>query len=135
MYGICGVYRFGGPEPDDKAVVSRMCARLRNRGPDDQGVASTGSVTLGNRRLAILDLTSAGHQPMTTRDGRFTVTFNGEIYNHRDLAKEMNLAPGELRSIRAIGVMIASNFPIMGSISIQCRSRGPSAVVPEDRSR
>ena len=71
---------------------------LERRGPDDSGVEAHGRVTLGNRRLAILDLTAAGHQPMWSADGRFVITFNGEIYNYQDVRDELGLAPSELRS-------------------------------------
>ncbi len=69
-----------------------MCAEIVRRGPDDQGVVRDGRATLGNRRLAILDLSAAGHQPMRGPNGRFVITFNGEIYNYRDLAAELGSA-------------------------------------------
>jgi asparagine synthase (glutamine-hydrolysing) len=95
--GIAGVFRFDGSGADAETVEA-MLARLERRGPDDHGVAQDGPLTLGHRRLAILDLTSAGHQPMASASGRTVVSFNGEIYNFADLRRELGLAPGDLRS-------------------------------------
>ncbi len=75
-----------------------MCAEIVRRGPDDSGVVREGRATFGNRRLAILDLSSAGHQPMRSVSERLLITFNGEIYNYRDLAAEMGLRERDLRS-------------------------------------
>src|SRR5262249_19918783 len=95
--GIAGIYRFGR-EHDDSAAVHAMLSHLTRRGPDDEGIERTGSVTIGHRRLAILDQTSAGHQPMRSASGRCLVTFNGEIYNHRDLRTELGVEEAALRS-------------------------------------
>lgn len=73
----------------DKSLVERMNARTRHRGPDDTGVYVDDHVTLGNNRLAIIDVSDAGHQPMTTEDGRYTIAFNGEIYNFKELRAEL----------------------------------------------
>jgi asparagine synthase (glutamine-hydrolysing) len=89
MCGICG--SFG-----DAAGVRQeaMSEALSHRGPDDQGtfrqdLAHGRSVYLANRRLAILDPSPTGHQPMTTDDGRLTIAFNGEVYNFREIAKDL----------------------------------------------
>jgi asparagine synthase (glutamine-hydrolysing) len=66
-----------------------MTTVLRHRGPDDEGVWIDGGVGLGNRRLAIRDLSQAGHQPMLSVDGRFALTYNGEIYNNGQLRREL----------------------------------------------
>jgi asparagine synthase (glutamine-hydrolysing) len=60
-------------------------SRLQRRGPDDSGLWANGVVRLGHRRLAVVDLSPTGHQPMVSADGRFVIVFNGEIYNHSDL--------------------------------------------------
>jgi asparagine synthase (glutamine-hydrolysing) len=66
-----------------------MGAALAHRGPDDQGIAVEGQVGLVNRRLAIVDPTPAGHQPMSTHDGRWRLTYNGEVFNHLELRREL----------------------------------------------
>jgi len=84
MCGIAGLVTRGRL---DEHSVRRMVGPIAHRGPDDEGVwvdASAG-IGLGNRRLAIIDLSPAGHQPMHSSNGRFVLTFNGEIYNHPEL--------------------------------------------------
>src|SRR5436190_17487692 len=74
------------------AAVQVMSDAIRHRGPDDSGlwVDETTGVALGFCRLAILDLSEAGHQPQASHSGRFVVVFNGEIYNHADLRRELS---------------------------------------------
>jgi asparagine synthase (glutamine-hydrolysing) len=93
MCGIGGVYDYGyasRPEinPD---LLTRMSDAIVHRGPDDAGyhISRNGACGLTFRRLAIVDLSPAGHQPMTTLDSRYTLVFNGEIYNHLDIRKEL----------------------------------------------
>ena len=71
---------------------------LAHRGPDDAGLFVDPPVVLGNRRLSILDLSSAGHQPMASEDGRFWITYNGEIYNYKELAQELRALRHRFRS-------------------------------------
>jgi asparagine synthase (glutamine-hydrolysing) len=97
MCGIAGSYRYRGRR-DDSAVVSAMLARLKRRGPDDEGIIVSEPAMLGNRRLAILDLSPKGHQPMQSADGRYWITFNGEIYNHEDVRRELGVSRDALRS-------------------------------------
>ena len=88
---MCGlvaiVGRHGQPVPE-QAIVGAMAA-LHHRGPDDGGRHVARNVGLGFRRLSILDLSAAGHQPMASPDGRHTVVFNGEIYNYLELRDEL----------------------------------------------
>jgi asparagine synthase (glutamine-hydrolysing) len=70
-------------------ALSRMAAQLVHRGPDDGGVWHTAGVGFSFRRLAILDLSQSGHQPMQSASGRYTITFNGEIYNHKAIRAEL----------------------------------------------
>jgi asparagine synthase (glutamine-hydrolysing) len=87
MCGICGIV--GGVEaPASQAAVRRMMAALQHRGPDDEGLLAAPPVTLGMRRLSIIDL-PGGRQPMTNEDGTLTLVFNGEIYNFRELRREL----------------------------------------------
>jgi asparagine synthase (glutamine-hydrolysing) len=86
MCGICGIVNSNGaPDPE---AVARMSARLVHRGPDDEGLFQRGPVALAARRLSIIDL-AHGHQPIANEDGSVTVVQNGEIYNYRELKREL----------------------------------------------
>lgn len=80
----------GGINVGEETIV-RMLDLQNHRGPDDRGIyrSSENAVVLGHCRLAIIDLTSAGHQPMTSSDGSLVIVFNGEIYNYKELTKEL----------------------------------------------
>jgi len=88
---MCGIAGIVGEASRDSALLARMGASIAHRGPDDQGVwiDIESGVALVNRRLAIIDLSPHGHQPMHSADGRYVLTFNGEIYNHGDLRAEL----------------------------------------------
>ena len=66
-----------------------MTRILAHRGPDNEGLFFDGALGIGHRRLSILDLSERGHQPMTTPDGRYTISYNGEIYNYLELRNEL----------------------------------------------
>src|SRR3569832_187104 len=91
MCGIAGVFSFRAPERASGDELRVMCDALALRGPDGDGewFSADRRVALGHRRLAIIDLSPAGAQPMTTADGRFVIVFNGEIYNYRELRREL----------------------------------------------
>ncbi len=91
MCGIVGVFDFAGPGGLDETLVSSMRDSMAHRGPDGAGVfvAPDGRLGLGHRRLAILDVTPSGHQPMFTPDRRYAMVFNGEIYNFREIRAEL----------------------------------------------
>src|SRR5438309_10743137 len=91
MCGIVGIVRADGA-PISAMLLERMRDCLAHRGPDDAGLYLKGDVGLGVRRLAILDTTSAGHQPMANDNGKLCVVFNGEIYNYVELAEELRRA-------------------------------------------
>lgn len=93
MCGIVGVFDIGGHLPTADRFATCL-DRLERRGPDDVGVWSNGLVRLGHRRLAILDLSPAGHQPMVSADGRHVIVFNGEIYNHAELRPQLTPVGG-----------------------------------------
>ncbi len=101
MCGISGIFR-RTPEapPPDRDELLRIHAALAPRGPDGEGTWSSadGRLMLAHRRLAILDLSPAGAQPMRSADGRFAIVFNGEIYNFRELARELAAEGVELAS-------------------------------------
>ncbi|HLP43262.1 MAG TPA: asparagine synthase (glutamine-hydrolyzing), partial [Fibrobacteria bacterium] len=85
MCGIAGILNFRSGRPVDPALLESMRDTMVHRGPDDGGTFTDGEVGLGHRRLSILDLSPAGHQPMTSPDGRYVIAFNGEIYNYLEL--------------------------------------------------
>lgn len=84
MCGIAGQVHLGG-QPVSPVVLKRMTDAIAHRGPDGEGHWIEGNVGLGHRRLAIIDLTPAGHQPMVSADHRWVLSYNGEIYNYREL--------------------------------------------------
>jgi asparagine synthase (glutamine-hydrolysing) len=91
MCGICGIYNYGHSNRGiDEALLIRMSDSIKHRGPDDAGtfVSPDHRVGFGFRRLSIVDLSPAGHQPMFSQDGSVAIIFNGEIYNHEVLRKE-----------------------------------------------
>lgn len=86
---MCGIAGYlGGHGAPDRGPIAKMTAALTSRGPDDDGHFAAGPVVLGHRRLRIVDL-EGGRQPMSTPDGRLTIVFNGEIYNHLALRNEL----------------------------------------------
>src|SRR5689334_5893855 len=91
---MCGIAGIVGSSRIDREVLERMTNAVAHRGPDDLGlwVDVDAGIGLGHRRLAIVDLSPAGHQPMVSHGGRFVLTFNGEIYNHADLRAELEAA-------------------------------------------
>src|ERR1051325_1454518 len=76
-------------EDDHLAVVSKLCDLQRHRGPDDRGVISLGDVCLGSNRLSIIDLSDAGHMPMSDGTEDWWITYNGEVYNFEEIRKEL----------------------------------------------
>ena len=87
MCGIVGIVR-NDKSDVDQALVARMCAAIRHRGPDEDGFYFNGAVGLGMRRLSIIDLKS-GQQPIHNQDRTAWIVFNGEIYNYRELRKQL----------------------------------------------
>jgi asparagine synthase (glutamine-hydrolysing) len=84
MCGICGIYNFGTQAPVDRDALKRAADAMAHRGPDDEGFYVDGDLGLGNRRLSIIDL-PGGHQPIANEDESLWISFNGEIYNYREL--------------------------------------------------
>lgn len=100
MCAINGVFEYRLQGQVDREEIVRTRDYMRTRGPDSLGAwtSSSGHIGFGHRRLAIVDLTEAGHQPMSTADGRTTVVFNGEIYNYQRLRECLKAEGAEFRS-------------------------------------
>jgi len=108
MCGICGVLGLDGVYSVDEEVLRQMSNAQRHRGPDDEGYLCATGVGFGFRRLAILDLTPAGHQPMSNEDGTVWLIFNGEIYNFQELVPTLERAGHQFRSRSDSEVIIHS---------------------------
>jgi len=107
MCGIAGQLAFAGQVPDPE-LVARMAARLAHRGPDGSGSFSEGPVAIAHRRLAIIDPTPAGDQPMSSTDGTLVLVYNGEIYNYRELRRELEGAGHRFRTRTDTEVILAA---------------------------
>lgn len=93
MCGLTGVFALKGGGADDlRSLVQMMTAPLLHRGPDSEGIWAKEGIALGHRRLSILELSTAGAQPMQSACGRYVIVFNGEIYNHHDLRCDLRAA-------------------------------------------
>jgi asparagine synthase (glutamine-hydrolysing) len=98
MCGICGLLQLDGSSFGAEPFLREMTAVQKHRGPDDEGYFCASSVGLGFCRLAIQDLTPAGHQPMSNEDGKIWLVFNGEVYNFRELVPVLEQAGHKFRS-------------------------------------
>jgi asparagine synthase (glutamine-hydrolysing) len=116
MCGIAGIVDLNGA-PVAADVLRRMSFALTHRGPDDEGVWTDGAIGLANRRLAIIDLTAGGHQPMLADDGRTVLVYNGELYNAPELRRELEAHGHRFRSRSDTEVVLRA-----------CEEWGPAAV-------
>ena len=112
---MCGIAGFLNRDKDDSArqlreTAERMAAAIRHRGPDDSGAWADphAGVALGHRRLAILDLSEKGHQPMVSADGDWVLVFNGEIYNFEELRDHLRPAGYPFEGDSDTEVMLAA---------------------------
>ena len=88
MCGIAGIFRFDN-QPVSSVILKNMTDAIAHRGPDGQGQWTENNIGLGHRRLSIIDLSPAGHQPMQSKDGRYILTYNGEIYNYLTIRTQL----------------------------------------------
>ena len=93
MCGIAGLFSPSADAPRlfERSLLKRMTDAIAHRGPDDEGFLIEPHVALGHRRLSIIDI-ATGHQPIFNEDGSVAVVYNGEIYNYRELASELEAA-------------------------------------------
>ena len=89
MCGICGIFNSDPSDKVSEATIVSMTDRLAHRGPDDHGYYFDGNLGLGHRRLSIIDLSPAAHQPMRDESGRYWIIYNGEIYNYTELRQQL----------------------------------------------
>src|SRR6266436_3491352 len=106
MCGIAGIVLSSARVRDQDIIA--MTEALRHRGPDDSGIHIEERIALGHRRLSIIDLSPLGHQPMTSADGRYVITYNGEVYNFAELRKELDALGHRFRGGSDTEVMLAA---------------------------
>lgn len=133
MCGIAGILRFDG-RPVPAAQVEKMVGSISHRGPDDQGILADRGVGMGMRRLAIVDLSPTGHQPMFSEDGSVAVVYNGEIYNHRDIRSRVELAGHRFVGSSDTEVLV-HGFEQLGPVELCRRLSGMFAFALYDRKR
>jgi asparagine synthase (glutamine-hydrolysing) len=97
MCGIAGIFNLNG-EHASPTILRKMTDAIAHRGPDGEGFYSDGFIGLGHRRLAIIDLSPAGHQPMISGDGQVVLSYNGEVYNFQELRVELEALGHQFRS-------------------------------------
>jgi asparagine synthase (glutamine-hydrolysing) len=107
MCGIAGLLELDGA-PASASVTQRMIDMVRHRGPDGDAVWTENSVGLGHRRLAIIDLSPGGAQPMVSSDGRYVITYNGELYNFREIRRELEALGHGFRTRSDTEVLLAA---------------------------
>src|SRR5262245_62491479 len=104
---MCGILGYAGPQVGlERPAFESALELLAHRGPDDDGVFSAPGVLLGHRRLSIIDLSPAGHQPMIDADSGAVVTYNGEIYNYLELREELESRGHRFRSATDTEVLL-----------------------------
>ena len=137
MCGIVGFVDFDGgtTQREAKAICRDMLGQLKHRGPDAEGVwvSETGGIALGHRRLAIVDLSPTGAQPMISESGRYRITFNGEIYNFRSLRAELAHLGSAFRGTSDTEVLLAT-IETWGLTEALNRIRGMFALALWDQS-
>jgi asparagine synthase (glutamine-hydrolysing) len=114
---MCGILGYLGNRSFSAEAFARALDIMANRGPDDRGIYESPDVLLGHRRLAILDLSPADHQPMASPDGRYAIVYNGEVYNFAELRKPLE----------AEGVRFASNSDTEVILALYAR-QGPACL-------
>lgn len=98
MCGINGILHLQSQKKVDERILTQMRDALEHRGPDDKGIYIQQNIGLGHRRLSILDVTTAGHQPFLSEDGRYAMVYNGEIYNFKEFYAELKSKGFEIRT-------------------------------------
>ncbi len=132
MCGIAGLAGGAHPEAERRRLVTAMCGRIVHRGPDGEGFLIEPDLGMGMRRLSIIDV-AGGAQPIGNEDGQIQVVFNGEIYNHRMLRRELERAGHEFRTHADTEVLV-HGYEEWGD-AVLARLRGMFAIALWDRAR
>jgi asparagine synthase (glutamine-hydrolysing) len=132
MCGIVGVLNLDG-EPVSPVVVRRMTDAVAHRGPDGEGLYTEHQLGLGHRRLAIIDLSPAGHQPMMSANGQYVLTYNGEVFNFQELRLELEALGHQFRS-RTDSEVVLNAYAEWGADCVS-RFNGMFAFAVWDRTR
>jgi asparagine synthase (glutamine-hydrolysing) len=130
--GIAGIVHLDG-EPVSPVLLKRMGDAIAHRGPDGEGVYVDGAAGLAHRRLAIIDLSPAAHQPMATEDGRYVISYNGEMYNFAELRVELEALGQHFRS-RSDTEVVLKAFAVWGEKALD-RFNGMFALALWDKER
>lgn len=117
MCGIAGLFHIDSA-PVSSVILKKMTDAIAHRGPDGEGQFVDGGVGLGHRRLSIIDLSSAGHQPMASEDGRYVIAYNGEVYNFNELRIELE-AVGHRFHSRTDSEVVLKALVAWGSKALQ----------------
>src|SRR5438552_18431298 len=131
MCGSTGCLALADGARPDTEWVSRAAVRIAHRGPDDEDFFADQHLALGFRRLAIIDTSPAGRQPMQSADGRFVLVFDGEIYNYVELAQRL-IARGVPLRTRSAAEVLVEMFAWLGRDVVR-HLRGMYAVALRDR--
>lgn len=132
MCGITGIFNRNGA-PVSPVILRRMADAIAHRGPDSEGFYTESFIGFGHRRLAIIDLSAAGHQPMQTRDGQYVLTYNGEVYNYQELRIVLEAEGWQFHSRTDTEVVLAA-YAVWGPECVQ-RFNGMFAFAIWDHSR
>jgi asparagine synthase (glutamine-hydrolysing) len=132
MCGICGIFHFGTGQRVNDTGLLEMTQQIVHRGPDDSGTVVSAGAGLAIRRLSIIDL-QTGHQPLSNEDGSLWIVYNGEIYNHADLRRQM-LARGHIYRTQSDTESIVHLYEEYGPDCVQ-HLRGMFAFVIWDKTR
>lgn len=132
MCGICGIFNLDG-EPIPHRYIKSMTDAMAHRGPDDEGHYIDVNIAMGHRRLAILDLTSEGHQPILTHDRQYVLSYNGEVYNFKELRAELESLGHQFRS-RSDSEVVLHAYAQWGSDCVE-RFNGMFAFAIWDRNK
>ena len=127
---MCGIVGFTGHIEGKEKVLDAMKERIRHRGPDSEGTYIDDNIAMGFRRLSIIDL-SGGDQPLYNEDGSMVLTFNGEIYNYREL-RDTLIAKGHVFKTRSDSEVIIHGFEEYGT-ALPSKLRGMFAFVIWDK--